>query len=428
MNQHNIILIVADTLRRDAISLYNNNVVTPNIEYLSKNSIIYNNAISPAPWTVPAHASMFTGKYLNEHKLHETYNEKDSDLLGKMNAVKFKTIAETLQKEGYNTIGLSANPFISPGSGFDRGFNMFIQMENYYDSFLRDSLDYNGSKNKLNMIINFLKNKGIINTLDLHRVYKLRSKGSNSIFCEKGGYTITKTINNMSLKEPFFLFLNFMEMHEPYTKNELNGIESFINGQNVNKIKEIWDAYFRMPKLLDNYIGNIIKFLKNNGLYEDTNIILTSDHGQRIAQEYYGHGYFLTDDLIRVPLIVKNGKHQVLNHVTSTTSVIDLIKHMIYGKDEIQTNETAFSEAYGFAQDVKQFKNSHDLEVSRVAIFKSNYKLVLNNKGQIEEFKKEDKKIEDYESNKNIIGELLNDIEIFKGNDKFVDVKEKVSY
>ena len=60
MNQHNIVLIVTDTMRRDAVSVYNNNVMTPNIEYLSKNAVIYNNAISPAPWTVPAHASIFT--------------------------------------------------------------------------------------------------------------------------------------------------------------------------------------------------------------------------------------------------------------------------------------------------------------------------------------------------------------------------------
>ena len=140
MNQHNIVLIVTDTMRRDAVSVYNNNVMTPNIEYLSKNAVIYNNAISPAPWTVPAHASIFTGKYLNEHKLHEAYNEKHTELFGKMNKVKYKTISEILQKEGYNTIGLSANPSIGPGSGFDRGFNTFIKIENYYDSFLAECL------------------------------------------------------------------------------------------------------------------------------------------------------------------------------------------------------------------------------------------------------------------------------------------------
>ena len=86
MNQHNIILIVIDTMRRNAVSIYNNNVKTPNIEYLSKNSTIYNNVISPAPWTVPAHASIFTGKYLNEHKLHEACNEKHTELFGKMNS------------------------------------------------------------------------------------------------------------------------------------------------------------------------------------------------------------------------------------------------------------------------------------------------------------------------------------------------------
>ena len=421
MNQHNIILIVTDTMRRDAISLYNKYTNTPNIEYLAKDSTIYNNAISPAPWTVPAHASIFTGKYLNEHKLHETPNEKDIHLFGRMNSVKFKTISEILKQQGYNTIGLSANPQISPGSGFDRGFNTFMHVENYYDTILRNSLDYKEDKKKVDMVINYFKQNGLSQTLNLYKLYKLWSKSPNAIFYDKGGYSITEMINNISLTEPFFLFLNFMEMHEPYLAHEPNGIENFINNKimNNNKIKLIKQAYFRMPSLLDHYIGIIIKFLKNNGIYENTDIILTSDHGQRITQNYFGHGYFLTDDLIRVPLIVKTCKRKIVNRVVSTTCIIDLIKNSIQEDDYMHINDTVFSEAYGFAQDITKLKNYHENELSRIAIFKSNYKLVINNKGNIEEFKKDYKDIEDYKSNKNILEDLLSEIDIFKGNDKF---------
>ncbi len=408
-------------MRRDAISLYNKDTTTPSIEYLARDSIIYNNAISPAPWTVPAHASIFTGKYLNEHKLHETLNEKDTHLFGRMNNVKYRTISEILKQQGYNTIGLSANPQISPGSGFDRGFNTFIHVENYYDSILRNSLNYHEDKKKVDMIINYFKQNGLSQTLNLYKIYKLWSNSSNAIFYEKGGYSITETINNLSLTEPFFLFLNFMEMHEPYLPHEPNGIENFINDKMMNKskINLIKQAYFRMPTLLDRYIGIIIKFLKNNGIYENTDIILTSDHGQRITQDYFGHGYFLTDDLIRVPLIVKNGKSKIVNHVVSTTGIIDLIKSSIQEDNYIHINDTVFSEAYGFAQDVTMLKNYHKNELSRIAIFKSNYKLVINNKGKIEEFKKNYKDIEDYKSKKNILEDLLSEIDIFKGNDKF---------
>lgn len=421
MRQHNIILIVADTMRIDGISLYNKNVTTPNIEYLVKDSTIYNNAISPAPWTVPAHASIFTGKYLSEHKIHETINEKDIHLLGKMSNIKYKTIAEILKEQGYNTIGLSANPFISPGSGFDKGFNTFIQVDNYYDSYLKNSLYSNVDKHKLNMIVNYFKKNGLSKTLDLYKVYKLKYKSSNAIFYDKGGYSITQTIKNMSIKEPFFMFLNFMEMHESYIPHEPNGVEYFINNKiiKINKIKAIERAYFKMAQLLDNYIGIIIRFLIDNGIYENTDIILTSDHGQRITQSYFGHGYFLTDDLIRVPLIVKNGENKIINDLISTTNLIDLIKNTIHKDNYIYMSDMVFSESFGFAQDVTQFKNYFDKEVSRVAIFKSDYKLVINNQGKIEEFKKGHKNIEYYKSNNNILDELSNDINIFKGNNKY---------
>ena len=420
MNNKNIILIIADTLRRDAISLYNKNVKTPNIEYLAGDSTVYDNAISPASWTVPAHASIFTGKYVNEHKVHETYDIKISQLFGRMNDVKYKTIAEILNNEGYNTIGLSSNANIIPGSGFDRGFNIFSYMQNYYESILYDNIG-NKNYNKIKLFLNYYKKNGLMNSLDLYKLYNLWIKGSNGHLYDKGGYSLTNYIKNMSVKEPFFMFINLMEMHEPYLVHDTEGIIDFLNNRKIdtNKINKIKKEYFKMSSKLDDYIGIIIKFLKDNNIYNDTDIIFTSDHGQMISENYYGHGTFLTDDLINVPLIVKNGKKDNVNKNVSTIIINDIIKNIIYNDNNLNINDSVFSESYGIPLDgAVSFKNRGDKEMPRTAVLKSGYKLVINNKNVIEEFKKGNKNI-DINDNKNIINDLMDEISIFNGSNNF---------
>ncbi len=424
MNNKNIILIVADTLRKDAISLYNKNIKTPNIEYLANDSTIYGNAISPASWTVPSHASIFTGKYVSEHRVHETYDIKSSQLFGQMNEVKYKTIAEILNKEGYNTVGLSANANIIPGSGFDRGFNVFSYIQNYYRSILfdNDSISKKNS-NKIILFFDYCKKNGLINSLDLYKLYNLYRKSINGYLYDKGGYSLTNYIKNMSIKEPFFIFINLMEMHEPYLSLDTGvGVIDFINNkkQSINKINRIKKAYFNLSSKLDDYIGIIIKFLKDNNIYDDTDIIFTSDHGEMMNENYCGHGTFLTDELINVPLLVKNGKKGVVNENVSTIIISDMIKNIIYNDDNLNINDSIFSESYGIPQDsALSFKNRDDKEVSRTAVFKSGYKLVINNENKIEEFKRGDKNINNINDNKNIIKDLVDEISIFKGDNNF---------
>ena len=431
MDRPNIILIVADTMRRDAVGVYNPDVKTHNIDLLAKDSIVYSNAISPAPWTVPAHASLFTGKYTSEHGLHETYDIKTLQLMGKMNEVKYETIAEFLNKNGYNTVGLSANINIVPGSGFDRGFNTFIFKKNYYQLIMDDILNLKtGKKNTLlSTIKNYINKNGFSSIVDLYRLYKLSYNKNNGYPFDKGGYSIINEIKNMSLKVPFFIFINFMEMHDPYLnqsrfkkpQNEPDGIITFMDNRknDLNKINKIKNAYFEQSTILDGYIGEIINFLKENKIYASTDIIFTSDHGQEINENYYGHGVFLSDDLINVPLIVKNGNHKVVDKYISTVKVFDIIKNIVYNNDNLTLDDTVFSESYGIHHDqALKFNNRKDKDIRRVAIFKDNYELIVNAQSGIEKFVYQNKNI-DKDHNKNILNELLEEISIFNGINDF---------
>ena len=76
----NVLLIVLDTMRKSILDIYGGQARTPNLKELIKDSMVYEDAISPAPWTYPSHVSIFTGLYPSEHKVHETFTEKLYDL------------------------------------------------------------------------------------------------------------------------------------------------------------------------------------------------------------------------------------------------------------------------------------------------------------------------------------------------------------
>ncbi len=422
MNKPNIILIVVDTMRKDAISLYNQNVKTPNIELLAKDSTVFNNAISASPWTVPSHASIFTGKYPSEHNIHETKTLRDKDLMGKMNNVNYKTIAEILKNSGYNTIGLSANVNIVPGSGFDKGFNFFEYIKNNYKIIIEDVSNFNQNNNIINKFRDYLKDKKI-DTINMFRLYKLSYNKFNGYPFDKGGYDITLKLKNISLEMPFFLFINFMEMHEPYLKNyrkEPDGLYNLINVNKNKKIDQIITKYYKQSEIIDNYIGYLVEWLKKNEIYDKTKIIFTSDHGQSINSQYYGHGIFLSDELIKVPLIIKNGDKQVNNNYISLTELYNIIINFSENIDNIKINNDVYSETFGLNTGNYE---SDKYNIRRLLYIKNNYKLIINENNIIETFQKNDKNLI-INKNEEIINNMLNEMIIFNGNDNFIDLKK----
>ena len=435
MDRPNIILIVADTMRRDAIGIYNKNVSTPNIDALARDSMIYNNAISPSSWTVPSHASIFTGKYAIEHGLHETFDKKGFGLMGKMNDVKYETIAKKLLNIGYNTIGMASNPYLTPGSGFDRGFNTFgYYPTTYFKDVLKDKFtilnkrEIIDEKTRFREFFHFAFKNGIRDTIEIIELYRLY-RNKNITFPKtirspynKGGFNIINNIENISIKEPFFLFINFMEMHDPYInfKKEPDSMQNLILSIKNNEriLGKIRNRYYSQASLLDTLLGKLIRFLKSNNIYENTIIFFTSDHGQSMNKEFYGHGNLLTDDLIRVPLIIKDldGKKGTIDTVISTTSVFDMITKFSNSENYVNFPNIAFSEAYGFQND-EALKYKNRIEKYRIAIFKDNYKLSIASNMEIDEFTYNGRAI-DISTKKHEVDSLLEEIDIFLGNRK----------
>jgi arylsulfatase A-like enzyme len=373
MDQPNIFLIVFDTLRKDVLPVYGGDAIAPNLTEFSKDAVVFNNAISPSPWTVPSHFSFFTGLYAREHNVYEDFRTGDREIFEKMSNFTGETITKKLYDLGYNTIAYSANPWLSPYSGFDRYFRFFnFQDPIYFNDFerqLAEELKKYGN-NKIKAAMNLTLKLKIKEIQNFYLAYKSIHGRINPYPISKGADRIIDNIVNSSYEEPFFIFINLMEVHEPTAKWELKeddrkikyldvtGIKT-LNNNELNKIKY---GYKQSLKFLDEQFGKLIKYLKKQKIYDESLIILLSDHGQSLKDEhkfsYYGHGNFLYDEIIEVPLIVKfpkNSKYEIKKGYQSLTSIPKIIQNVAEGENYTDiTEEIAYSETFGPIHDLNE--------------------------------------------------------------------------
>jgi arylsulfatase A-like enzyme len=323
----NVIWIVLDTARLDRLSVYGyERKTTPNLEVFAKDAVVFNRAISAAPWTVPSHASMFTGMYPSKHGAHHSGN-KYCDPLSGANL----TIAEILSAVGYNTVGIAANNAgLSIGFGLHQGFEMYFEAMPAARSLLWGKL------------IESLPDDFRNNTLR-HNELRLSSELNQMVdrwLDEHGG-------------NPFFLFINYMEPHggygyipQPYDtlfgfRRELHD-QLFAEFDPVKVVKKevavtaeqhrFFDAYTdRKLVYLDHHLGKFFDDLKARQLYDEAMIIVVSDHGNLDGEHYsFGHNTELYNILINVPLLIKYPKlMQRTGVVDNYVSTIDLMPEVL---------------------------------------------------------------------------------------------------
>jgi arylsulfatase A-like enzyme len=290
----NVIVIVVDTLRADHLTSYGyERDTTPFMDSLASEGVRFDNAISPSSWTQPSHASILTGRHTYEHQA-ETEPLDDS----------YPTIGEVMQKNGYRTAAFSANTlFFTRRQGFGRGFLHFE--DDYYsvpDAFLNSSL--------YGFLFDFY---GLRKALNYEGVPARR---------------IASDINRSVLKwvdqdtdRPFFVFMNYFDVHDPYTPPEpyrnkyasvpnpgglINGfMERFHPDLTPEQLQSEIDAYDGAISYVDDEIRNLFNALEQRGLLENTIVIITSDHGESLGEHgLLQHSASLYLQEIHVPLII----------------------------------------------------------------------------------------------------------------------------
>ncbi len=405
----NIILIVLDTMRKDSLATYGGKAVTPNLDALVGESVVYPNAVAPSPWTLPSHASLFTGLYPSQHGVHETRERKLPRLFGLMSQVEEKTIGEYLGERGYNTIGYSANANIAPSSGFDTAFNSFTYFDPNHPSEAEKQAVERGlryGKTREEAASNLLRRGKLLELCSLYRMGRqmVKSERLRNYPLLKGGDRICESIVESSFEEPFFLFVNLFEMHEPYTNSEPTAMMDLFGKRKLTAplLEQMKRRYLEEATVVDGFIGMLTKYLKQCGAYEGSMVIITSDHGQGLKERgYFGHGVYLHPEIVEIPLIVKHPKNlrpRPGAGYQSLTRVPELIKDSLVGITDGGTLSTDFaiSESCGISNSIDSLRDVPDFEGKRSAfdrprkaIYRGGYRLVVDGEsGHVEELSK----------------------------------------
>lgn len=305
-NSPNVILITMDTTRAASMSLYGySKLTTPNLEQFAKDAVIFNNAISSAPWTLPSHASLFTGL---PSFLHSAIHGKTSDSKHIPLAEEFDTLAEILSLSGYKTGAVVANSgCLGPWYGLNQGFSYYWWGRSRKQQLLLSII--------LNTILNVNKDTawnlkkicGILGSAPAKRINQL---------------SIDWILRNDKKHLPWFLFINYMETHgtsylpfpysrmftsppmpDPSARDEKTGIPKNLDQKFISKVRGWYDNELAY---LDYEIGRLLRKLKEKKIYDSTLIIVTSDHGELLGEhDEFGHEFWLYQELLHVPLIVK---------------------------------------------------------------------------------------------------------------------------
>lgn len=329
-NQPNILLIVMDTARAMSFSCYGyGKATTPNIDAIAANGTLFEQAISPSPWTIPSHASLFTGLYPTEHQTTTKNPALGSGHL---------TLARMLKSRGYRTAGFTNNPFVSPKRGFASGFEHFEEMYLGDDNrfFKEDTFDIQafhhsardkGLRHYADLISRLLTPGSIVKNLVNLYIVALRGNPVALYFNDDGAARTNRRIIEWigsSGDRPFFVFANYMECHTPYQppfsyrdkklmlwrdlliSQDSNAYcvgQQSITPSHFRRLRELYDLELQY---LDAQVGALCRFLEESGHLDDTLLIITSDHGENIGEHrLFGHILSLYNTVLHVPLIVR---------------------------------------------------------------------------------------------------------------------------
>jgi arylsulfatase A-like enzyme len=339
----NVLLIVLDDVRADHLSLYGyDRETTPNLARLAGKGILFDRARAAAPWTLPSHASMFTGRW--PHQLSTTVDQPLDTA--------HPTLAEYLAAHGYATAGFVGNTYYcNAWYGLDRGFAHY---EDFYDNVVISPLEILRSSNLGERLVGFA---GVKTATPAGKGFRKTAAMINR-----------DALDWLSKQEgrPFFVFLNYYDAHAPFEPPEgyarqfgLGARDPAYREATFSKFRKLQqkksptspedpqtqellraatdllgDSYDDCIAYLDGQVGRLTKELERRGLLDNTLVIVTSDHGEHLGDRgLFGHGHSLYRPLIHVPLLVippaeGPAGHTVLEPVSLrdlSATVVDLL-------------------------------------------------------------------------------------------------------
>lgn len=287
----NVLLLVLDTVRRFNMSSYGYpRATTPGFTALAERGVLFEDAVSTAPWTLPSHASIMTGRWAHEMSASWSIPLDDRD----------STLAEALATRGYRTAGFVANiSYAGRYSGIARGFSHFDGVRITATQIARSAA-----------FTSWLSSRHWVRGL-FRPFYKNMDRKSAS---EVDGAFLEWLDRGES--RPFFAFLNYFDAHDPYlpqapfdtafTEPPYPALPPPVHpGGHQDATPRSQREYDQAIAYLDHEIGNLLRALDQRGLLANTLVVITSDHGEEFGEHgMYGHGHTLYLPGLAVPLIM----------------------------------------------------------------------------------------------------------------------------
>ena len=375
-NKPNIIFLVLDTHRADRLGAFGYpRATSPNIDRFAAGASVFEQAVSPGQWTIPAHASMFTGEFPTTHMVVQSASALDP---------RFQTIAERLKREGYSTVGFCNNPLVGVlNNGLRRGFDRFYnyggaiptlpqqkvtgfrsvlqQLWNRYTQLLRKiSYPVQNWIAQSDRFFQLVLNPFIVPLWARFAHFKgdtgASLRDAEAYVIQHGGPG----------KKPQFVFINLMGTHLPYSpppeyvekfapivRQDRNARE-FVRSYNTQAVR--WfipmaepfteTEYTALSQMYDAEVAyqdaqleSLLRTLDEPYHRENTLVVITGDHGEMLGEhQIMGHGLGVYEELIRVPLILRYPGQESGNRIAervSTTflyqTILDVLGKETYG-------------------------------------------------------------------------------------------------
>ncbi|MHC4572307.1 MAG: sulfatase-like hydrolase/transferase [Planctomycetota bacterium] len=309
--EHNIkyvILISIDALRADALSCYDKQCgPTPHIDQLAADGIIFQNAFAPSSWTVPSVASILTGLPLSVHMVRNV-NSRLDDV--------FPTLAEYMWEKGYVTSAFVLNPILRK-KNVSQGF----------------------------MWYNFFPKRGNP-SIGMRLLTRLNPYQYGRYVPPKDMTRFIVDWTDSHVKDEFFLWIHYFDPHMPYEPT----IESLPKREPVHSIGTSFESrkgyliragqynpssdergwikelYLSEVRGVDKCVGLLLNHLKKLSIYDDSLIIVTSDHGEEFWEHNgFEHGHTLYNELLSVPLVIKLPQNSVKGSVEQAVLINSIL-------------------------------------------------------------------------------------------------------
>lgn len=337
MTTRNVVLLVLDTVRKDVFDERASRL-------RERSAVSFERAYAPSSWTVPSHASMFTGKLPHEHGVHAH----------DINYTKVAVEDTFLGALAHRTIGVSANSFLSPQFGFNGLFDEFTSLQGNEELLpggidsaeFMDTTDATGIARYLAYFKTAAAESALVPSLANALYMKLNNAGLGRSIPRFGDYGARAALKNgykrAPSSSPFFLFVNLVDAHEPH--EVLRGYETDVPKNWTSREHDIWevnttgiehfptylnrfdDLYGCAVEYLDDRVDSFVDSVQSKTAGETT-VIVTADHGEELGRENertLGHK-IPSAAVSHVPLEVINPPPTwQLGHVNDVVSLLDL--------------------------------------------------------------------------------------------------------